>query len=99
MKYYFFVTLFFTLVACSGNQRSMSVANRNFPFEDPQTQAKVESLMANMTDDEKIMQLCGIRPTELLDADRKFSVEQCRKKIPNGIGHVSQFASSMGLPP
>jgi beta-glucosidase len=72
---------------------------RNYAFENEQTLAKVDSLMSKMSVDEKIAQLCGIRPTELLDENRKFSVEQCRKKIPDGIGHVSQFSSSMGLPP
>ncbi|GHT12057.1 beta-glucosidase [Bacteroidia bacterium] len=73
--------------------------SRNFAFEDEQTRAKVDSLMAKMTLDDKIVQLCGIRPSELLDENRKFSIEKCREKIPNGIGHVSQFASSMGLMP
>ncbi|MDR1881145.1 MAG: glycoside hydrolase family 3 protein, partial [Tannerellaceae bacterium] len=73
--------------------------SRNFAFEDKRTQSKVDSLMANMTLDEKIAQLCGIRPSELLDENRKFSIEKCREKIPHGIGHISQYASSMGLMP
>jgi beta-glucosidase len=87
--------------ACSDGKIQQTGANfsRNYAFEDETTKAKADSLVANMSMDEKIAQLCGIRPTELLDENRHFSLEKCREKIPNGIGHISQFASSMGMMP
>jgi beta-glucosidase len=47
-----------------------------------------------MSLNEKIAQLCGIRPERLLGDDRKISFEKCRELIPDGIGHVSQYAFS-----
>jgi beta-glucosidase len=58
-------------------------------------QENVDVLFSRMTLDEKIAQLCGIRPNLLLGDDGKLSIEKCRKLIPNGIGHLCQFAYSM----
>jgi beta-glucosidase len=46
--------------------------SRNRPFEDAKTRAQVDALYGRMTIDEKIMQLCGIRPNLLLGDDGKL---------------------------
>jgi beta-glucosidase len=58
-------------------------------------QENVDGLFSRMTLDEKIAQLCGIRPNLLLGDDGKLSIEKCRELIPHGIGHLCQFAFSM----
>lgn len=58
-------------------------------------QGKADDLLAQMTPDEKIAQLCGIRSNLLLGDDGRLSVEKCREWIPHGIGHICQFAYSM----
>ncbi|MDW7691185.1 glycoside hydrolase family 3 N-terminal domain-containing protein [Flammeovirgaceae bacterium SG7u.111] len=68
------------------------------PFSTPEIAARVDSIMATMTLEEKIAQIQGIRPTELLK-DGKLSLDSCRKKIPNGIGHMCQFSSSFTMEP
>jgi beta-glucosidase len=67
----------------------------NRPFEDSKTSAQVDALYERMTMDERIMQLCGIRPNQLLGDDGKLSLEKCRERIPNGIGHLCQFSLRM----
>ena len=58
----------------------------------------VDKTLARMTDDDKLAQLQGIRSNRLVE-NGKLSVRLCREFIPNGIGHVCQFASSLTLPP
>jgi beta-glucosidase len=88
------VTLSFPVFTYSQENGGIN-ENRNSPFEDAQTRAIVDTLFARMTLDEKIAQLCGIRPHLMLGDDGKLSLEKCRKIIPNGIGHLCQFAFSM----
>jgi beta-glucosidase len=73
--------------------------SNNYTFEDEETKAVVNAVYDKMTQEERMMQLCGIRPDMLLDANRKLSLDSCRKKIPNGIGHFSQFASNLRFHP
>jgi beta-glucosidase len=75
--------------------RHPSNQNYNYNFEDKKNLKKVEAIFAKMTLEEKIAQLCGIRSSELVDDNGKLSLEKCREKIPNGIGHISQFSYSM----
>lgn len=68
-----------------------------------------EEILARMTQQEKIAQLCGawIRPFQcsmnsplsLYDINRKFSPEKARVNIPDGIGWISNTASSDNLSP
>ncbi|MCR4558965.1 MAG: hypothetical protein K5685_02710 [Bacteroidales bacterium] len=41
---------------------------------------------------ERVAQLCGIYMTQFFDENGKLLPEKCAEKIPNGIGHCSQFA-------
>ena len=79
-------------------QKTVVVEEKPEPFSTPDIDERVEVLMADMTIEEKIAQIQGIRPTELL-VDGKLSVEKCQEKIPNGIGHMCQFSSSFTMEP
>ncbi|MEM9340177.1 MAG: glycoside hydrolase family 3 N-terminal domain-containing protein, partial [Bacteroidota bacterium] len=68
------------------------------PYSSSEIDAKVDRLMANMTLDEKLAQIAGIRPMLIME-DGKFSLEKCREVIPNGIGHFCQFSSSLTMSP
>ncbi len=66
-------------------------------FEDEASRRAVDELYDRMTTEERIAQLCGITPGQLVDKNGKLSPEKCRKYIPNGIGHVCQYASALPL--
>src|SRR5262245_30094358 len=51
-----------------------------------------------MTLEEKLAQLGGVWVTSLLD-DRGFDVAAARRRIPDGIGHVTRIGASTGLLP
>ncbi len=69
------------------------------PFETKESQKIVNELYNRMTLEEKVAQLHGIVPGSLVDKNGKLSDEKCRKNIPNGIGHVCQFACAQELDP
>jgi len=63
------------------------------PFESKTSKKVVDSIYDHMTDAERLTQLYGTRTKELLDeSGKKLSIENCKKIIPNGVGHLSQFA-------
>jgi beta-glucosidase len=66
--------------------------------EEARIARQVAELMARMTMAEKVAQLHGIRPTALME-NGKLSIEKCRKVIPNGVGHISQYACALDLGP
>jgi len=70
----------------------------NKPFSDKQTEAIVEKVFARLTDEDKRQQLIGIRPQDLMK-DGKLSLELCQEKIPDGIGHLCQYSSSLCMKP
>ena len=86
------------LLSCSVSRRSDFAVVTPAPFSTPQIDSRVDSIMSIMTLKEKIAQIQGIRPTELL-VDGKLSLEKCHEKIPNGIGHICQFSSSFTMEP
>ena len=59
---------------------------------------QVDSLYNKMTVEDKVAQLCAIRPSDVLK-NGKLSLEKCREKIPNGIGHICQFACGVDMGP
>lgn len=59
---------------------------------------KVDRLYSRMTVAERVAQLHGVRPKELMSGG-KLSVDKCRAKIPNGVGHVCQYACALDLQP
>lgn len=52
-----------------------------------------EKTLKNLTLEEKVAQLCGVQITELLE-NGVLSIKKCRERIPYGVGHLCQFASS-----
>jgi len=70
----------------------------NKPFVTPEIEAKVDSILAVMTMDEKLAQITSTRIRELV-VDGKLSLEKCREQIPYGIGHFCQFASGETMEP
>ena len=54
---------------------------------------KVNDLYQRMSQEERIAQLRGMMMQDLFDENGKLDTARCRKLIPNGIGHFSQFAS------
>lgn len=58
-------------------------------------EARVEDLLSRMTLEEKVAQLCGDLPMELV-ADGMPSVELLKKKFPHGHGRLTQY-STIGL--
>ena len=53
---------------------------------------KVNKLYDSMTQEERLAQLQGIYMTQFFDENDKLDTALCKKLIPNGIGHFSQFA-------
>ena len=53
---------------------------------------KVDELYNKMSQEERIAQLQSMYMDELFDEHGKLDTAMCRKLIPNGIGHFSQFA-------
>ena len=58
----------------------------------------VESIISEMTLDEKIAQLGSVWIYELLE-DGKLSVEKMERLIGNGIGQITRIGGASGLPP
>lgn len=59
------------------------------------TAKRVEDLLARMTLEEKVAQLCGDLPMELA-ADGMPTTHKLREKFPDGLGRLTQY-STMGL--
>lgn len=68
------------------------------PFSDDSIDKTVDAIIETMSMEEKIAQITGIRPGEIME-DGKFSEEKCRETIPHGIGHICHFASGVTLSP
>ena len=88
-KYAAIMTLAGTIAGCN-SQMSQQCADID---------AKVDSLYAKMTKEERVAQLCGIYMTQFFDEDNKLMPEKCAEKIPYGVGHCSQFMLNTQLPP
>ena len=54
---------------------------------------QVDELYGRMSQEERIAQLRSIYMDDLFDQNGQLDTAQCRKIIPNGIGHFSQYAS------
>ena len=90
----FLINLF--LFSCSTKQEQPIQLVSDFSTSE--IDSKVEAIMSKMTLDEKLAQIQGIRPKEIME-DGKISLEKCREKIPYGIGHFSQFSSGLTMEP
>lgn len=57
----------------------------------------VDNLYERMTDGERLAQLQSAFMDKLFDEEGNLDTALCRKTIPNGIGHFSQYASQLPL--
>ncbi len=53
---------------------------------------RIDAIYQHMSMDERIAQLHGIYMTQFFDENDKLDTAKCRRLIPNGVGHFSQFA-------
>lgn len=91
------VALALLLASCGGEQPLVSQVVVD-PFTNAEVDATVDSLYNIMTDAERLAQLKGFRQQDLY-VDGKISIEKCRELLPDGIGHISQFAVMMDQSP
>lgn len=59
-----------------------------------QKSVDVDALYQQLTPEERVAQLCGIHLDQLFSEDGHIDTLKCRQLIPNGIGHISQYAVS-----
>lgn len=59
---------------------------------------QVDELYAKMSQEERLAQLQSRFMDDLFDESGKLDTAQCRKLIPNGMGHFSQYASQKPMP-
>ena len=92
-KSLFILFFFFQFLGGFGQPNSS-----NKSLTDPEIKKQVDELYNKMTLEEKVAQLYGIRPTDVME-NGKFSIEKCRENIPNGIGHICQYACGVDMVP
>jgi beta-glucosidase len=90
--------LLFLLVSRISSAPATRASDALGKMEDQTIDQKVEKTLSRMSLADKLAELQGIRPNELM-VDGKLSLEECRKKIPNGIGQLCQFSTSLSLRP
>ena len=59
----------------------------------------INELYERMSQEERIAQLRSMYMDDLFDKQGRLDTTQCRKLIPNGIGHFSQYASQKQMDP
>lgn len=65
----------------------------------PTLEQRVDQLYHSMSRAERVAQFRNIYLSVLLTPDGKIDEAKCRELIPDGIGHISQFAMDLGLSP
>ena len=60
---------------------------------------QINELYERMSQEERIAQLRSMYMDDLFDQQGRLDTNQCRKLIPNGIGHFSQYASQKQMDP
>lgn len=97
MKLITSLAIIILMVSCTTENKNEE-KNMVSPFSSAEIDKRVETLMANMSIEEKLAQIEGIRPHEIME-DGVLSMEKCREVIPYGIGHLCQFSSSLTKSP
>ncbi|PJF43589.1 MAG: beta-glucosidase [Phototrophicales bacterium] len=77
----------------------MSSISRVYRNETLSVDERVNSLLEQMTLDEKIAQLGGVWVTDLLDENFEFSEAKASTKLAHGIGHITRVGGASMLPP
>ncbi|WP_109829644.1 glycoside hydrolase family 3 N-terminal domain-containing protein [Reichenbachiella versicolor] len=98
--YAFLSTLLIAVLisACSSKKDFVEYKQNTPPYSTAEIDSKVDSIIADMSLDEKLAQLISVRPRDVMK-DGKLSLELCRKMMPHGIGHVCQFSSGLTIEP
>lgn len=65
----------------------------------PTLEQRVDQLYDSMSRAERVAQLRSIYISALLTPDGKIDEAKCKELIPDGIGHISQFAMDLGMSP
>ncbi len=86
-------TLSFT--SCSKESASQVVSK---PYTDRKIESLVKKVYKSLSEEERVAQLHGVRAKQIT-VDGKLSIDSCRKYIPHGVGHISQFACTQDLTP
>lgn len=81
------------LAASCGPKVQFKLAATDQPLATSKTDKVVNALYDRMTQEERIAQLYGIRPGELMGEDGHLDPALCEEKIPAGIGHFCQYGS------
>lgn len=76
------------LFACQAN---VEKKKSDLPLH-PDVSQEVNAVYNKMSWEERVAQLCGIRPRDVM-VDGKFNLELAKEKMPYGAGHVCQFAA------
>ena len=66
---------------------------------DMDMEQQINELYERMSQEERIAQLCSMYMDDLFDKQGQLDTNQCRKLIPYGIGHFSQYASQKQMDP
>ena len=69
------------------------------PLSNAGVEQKVNALYDKMSQSERIAQLHGMYVTELFDKVGRLDTVKCKEKIPNGVGHFSQYGSTQEISP
>lgn len=97
MKQIVSVLLILLLLSC--DNKTTDQEHKTFiPYSNTELDKQVDALMNAMTMEEKLAQIVGIRPMDVM-VDGKFSIEKCRQIIPYGVGHFCQFSSGLTMSP
>lgn len=82
-------TMLLTATALAGCNNPATVENYD---------QQVDELYNKMSQEERLAQLQSRFMDDLFDESGKLDTAQCRKLIPNGMGHFSQYASQKPMP-
>lgn len=82
-------TMLLTATALAGCSNPATVENYD---------QQVDELYNKMSQEERLAQLQSRFMDDLFDESGKLDTAQCRKLIPNGMGHFSQYASQKPMP-
>ncbi len=91
------ILLLANIVSCS-TPAKLSTQAVDQPLSSPQIEELVDEVYNSLSMEERVAQLHGIRPSHIMK-DGKLSLELCRKLIPHGVGHLSQFACMIEMEP
>lgn len=88
------------LAGCgTGQQEPFKLEVKERPLVTEEVAKQVDELYDRMSMEEKVAQLSGVFIQDLQAADGSLDTAKCRQLIPNGVGHLDQFASTSKLTP